>query len=534
MKILKYIVILCICVMPLIWGSCMDDLGNNTYDYERVATMVLDTASIDKNIQYVSTWNVGATIHFTPRIEYPFPEHLTFCWLIFDQQYGPVQNGNSEVYPSADTISRTLELEYVIEEKRAGKYWQLWLTARDTVSGINNAWQIIYPLNVAELDFVGGIYCLQEKDGRTDIDILGTKMASLTPVFSLTRDYWTQRHPDEPLEGKPRLIYYESLATCGQGVYIFTDETGMRCYKAGLTKMDAWEDMFYSAPAYNPQAIISLNKCDFLINDGKLHCLYTSKTGDRKFPAPVAGDYQLEPYLSALTKGRRGGAINAHQVVFDKVANGFRALYEGGTSLASFRTAATDAPFDVNRMEGECLYVSSTGSNDMIGLNAPETIAVMKRNGEYWLDVASFCNVQDDGYLAKRSINLQEKCPDIDKADFFFAGTAGTVLYYSVGSKLYAWGYTTNDVAHVLWEGDTGEEITCAMELKGGFPWNGAVLYFAIWNRSTQKGRIVEIEVNLVTGKKKLEWLMMRGGAQENPVIYDGFGKIASMTAIVM
>ena len=60
-------------------------------------------------------------------------------------------------------------------------------------------------------------------------------------------------------------------------------------------------DMFYSAPEYGPEAMMCVNNCDFLINNGRLHCLYIQSAGDRKFPVAMSGTYDLAPYLASAT-----------------------------------------------------------------------------------------------------------------------------------------------------------------------------------------------------------------------------------------
>ena len=53
---------------------------------------------------------------------------------------------------------------------------------------------------------------------------------------------------------------------------------------------------------FNPQNAFYTNSCDFLVNDGKLHVLYANKANDRKFSAPVAGDYTSDSFLMKNTR----------------------------------------------------------------------------------------------------------------------------------------------------------------------------------------------------------------------------------------
>ena len=46
---------------------------------------------------------------------------------------------------------------------------------------------------------------------------------------------------------------------------------------------------------------IDVYKRQFLINNGRLHCLYIQSAGDRKFPVAMSGTYDLAPYLASAT-----------------------------------------------------------------------------------------------------------------------------------------------------------------------------------------------------------------------------------------
>ena len=105
--------------------------------------------------------------------------------------------------------------------------------------------------------------------------------------------------------------------------------------------MNDWSDMFYDTPEnFNPETSFFTNNCDFLINDGKLHVLYANKANDRKFSAPIAGDYEAAPYLMYSTRASWRpvtGAINAYQVIYDEKNKRFRPYFSNGTSVTAFK-----------------------------------------------------------------------------------------------------------------------------------------------------------------------------------------------------
>ena len=527
MRTLKHIVICCFLSLVGLW-SCMEDLGDYDYDFDSVPVIELDSAMLADATAALAyaPWNVGDTIQISLELDYPYPENLKYYWMIMDSPYEAETIGNSDVYPPADTICRTLDLNYVVSLE-AGNSYQLWLLIRDTVNDISGVYQILYRIAVPEAGSIGGVYCLQEKDGRLDMDIFGTPVCMIysyggSSTFHV-RDYWSSMHADAPLRGITGNVYFSAD---GQWFYVFTNEEGMRCSPANLIVMDTWDEMFYDAPVYNPQAFVNINTCDFLINDGKLHTLYHSG-GDRRFLTAVGGDYALAPFLAKDTYVSYGtpteGAIQAYQIVYDEQRHAYRPFYNRGESLGSFN-ASISSVFDVNNMRGELLYTTTA--------NGGETIAVMRRDdGSYWLDVASFYNVADNGNLARRSVSLAG-CEHIDQASCFMAGNMGAALFYGADNTIYSFSYTTGQTeSNVLWTGQAGDEITC-MELlpAGGFPSGGLVLFTAVWNESKQEGKVVEIEFDPATGLVSNQWGPMFGG-QETPCVYEGFGKIVSMAA---
>ena len=294
-----------------------------------------------------------------------------------------------------------------------------------------------------------------------------------------------------------------------------------------LTVMDTWEEMFYSAPVYKPEAIVCENNCDFLINDGKLHCLYIQQAGDRKFLNPIGEN--LAPYLATRTfpdYGQAEGAIDAYQILFDYSTNGYKAFYNQGSDLIPFNPSIS-GPFDVNRLEGELIYEATVGADG-------ETMAIMERDGGYYLDVACFVNVPDNGNLARRTVSL-DGCQGIENATCFIASPLGPTFFYGAGETLYSFTYTTGQrESKAVWTGEPGDEITSMyINMGGGWPNAGKVLWFGVWNEQAQEGKVVELEYSPETGEIDDMWATMLGFGS-SPNVYEGFGRIVSMTSVDM
>ncbi|MDR2413569.1 MAG: hypothetical protein LBD64_01100 [Odoribacteraceae bacterium] len=507
-------------LLLLVVNGCNEDLGNYDYDYDKAPELIIDT--IGHRADLLVAWNIGDTIRISLNVTYPGREqYLVYRWFLIDYPYSTVTEGNAQVWPAPDTISRERDLFYVVDLK-PGRWVTVCFMAKDTVNNVTGFYTYSYK-NIPELGARNGLYCLQEKDGRVDIDVIGSSRALVFSNYHEV-DYYSSLHPNEPLTGAPRVFNYSSA---GGYFYIFTDDVGLRVNPSSMTIMERWEEMFYRVPdAYAPSAVVGLNNCDFLVNDGKLHVHYIQTGSARKFSIPVPGNYSLSPYLATQTIASWGavaGAINAYQVVHDKNASAFRPFFNKGTSLGQFAESDPDAVFDVNNIEGEIVYINT--------VNSGETMIITRRDDGYHMNVACFYNVIDNGILA-RSTRPLTGCTGIENASCFASGLAGPALFYGTGNSVYSYSYTTGQtVSRLLWQGDAGDEVTALSLLNtGGFPTSGRILWIAVWNEAAKAGRLVEFEINPVSGEAEALYAPMFSGIPDNPVYHEGLGKILFMT----
>ena len=503
--------------------SCMKDKGNYDYNFDLERELKIDTIGSQAPNLYQS-WNVGTRITYEPKITYKNGDlkNLAYTWFVIKNVYKQEQVGNSLQYPSPDTISRSKDLDYVVALP-AGNQYQLYLNVKDTVNGLSESKQFsnFIPIPLPN-DNYSGLYCMYEKDGQTDIDVVQSQRAMILGS-TIYKNVYSKSNPTTPLEGKPLMLEYSYT---GKWFYIFTDRNALRVAPTGLQVMDTWDKgMFYEAPVYKPQAFMSVNNTDFLVNNGKLHVLYTSIAGDRKFPTPIIESGELFPFLSATTINSYRpvtGAISAYQVVYNKTKKSFQPFYNKGINFSQFNSAATDALFNVNSMIGEPYYINT--------INGGETAAIMKQaNGKFVLNVAKFYDVVDDGKLTRYNKPL-DGLVDLDKATVFESNLAGPAIYYGVGNKVYSYSYTTGQTSsNKIWEGEPGDEVTCMKILpSGGYPTGGRVLWIAVWNQAKNEGKIIDCEVNPVSGLLELQvsaWV----GLSQNATEKTGFGKITKM-----
>lgn len=527
-NIAKYLLVSVVAALCL--AACSKDNGN--YTYKDVAEFKIDTVGMgDDRFVIYSLTTATTVINYKPTVFYDKPlDKLEYAWVIHAHPYTGVKTGNTTVYPPADTICRTHSLNWTVDVK-VGQY-VIAMIATDPENGRTATYQ--FYTRVDDAGRKSGLYVLSEYDGKTDIDVYGSALALIIGGDHFTPKFYSSLHGGEMMEGKPRFISYGALSTKlnDNCYYVFTETDGVSLDPAGLKQIDRFDQMFYVPTTYNPQALKYTNNCNFLINDGKLHLFYANKTNDRKFSAPVSGNYNASTYLQAQTKNSTSTHINADQIIFDKIANGFRPYYPLGASLSQFKPTLPTAEIDANNMPGT--VVKSLESNGGYTLN------VMNISDAYWLYVLKFYARADEGDLSfggpASKISLAG-CKDIDKARFWASSNSGGAFFYATDKAVYSFSYTSGQTAQKdIWQCGAGEEITYLLQLGGGgFPTAGCVLWIAVWNESTKTGKLVEFEIDPTGGGVRWQWgaePWVGASTHSNPHITEGFGKIKSMTIL--
>ena len=457
----KAIFLLPILALTLLF-SCSEDDGNYSYLTDEEAGVIkIDTIGVPNRTVLSYGLTPGQHVEFEPNVKYAYPERLRYRWYyltLTNYQYLPVQQGNSLVYPPADTIATTKKLDWTCDLK-PGQY-RFYLMAEDTITGMKGFYQAGNYTTVASSGKVGGLYLLTERDGQTDLEVFTSNLMLIYSGDSCIYKYYSNT-TGKLLEGKPKFIRGTHTGkTAKDGYMVCTDKNLYRIAADGLTTMNDWSTMFYSAPEkFNPQNAFYTNSCDFLINDGKLHVLYANKTNDRKFSAPIAGDYTAAPFLMKNTRTTWRpveGAINAWQVLYDEKNHSFRPYYSQASQLSSFKSTTSDAVVNANNVEGNIKAVFQSGSNYTTVISEiGDTIYALRYN---------FYNVIDNGNLSaegsRSRLNLNG-CKDIRNARLFCSNTAGMAFYYATDKTVYSFSASSGQTtANTLYECESGETVT--------------------------------------------------------------------------
>lgn len=519
-------------------ASCVTDDGNYSYlTPEEAGEIKFDTVGMD-NAMRMSLYSLQPNQHieYTPKVKYSHPENLDFAWLAFKTYYNvyqPEQVGNAQVYPKPDTISHSLDLKWDVNLK-PGTY-QIYLEAKDRVNGMM---AYFYPCGqyttLTQEGKVTGLYMLVERDGKTDIEAMGSGLMLITGVHSEPAFYSTLTG-GEYLPGKPLFIRGTSTGkTSKDGYMVATTEGLFRLNSAGLVTMDTWKDLFYNVPkTFDPQ-ISKYNSnvsCEMIINNGKAHVLYTNKANDRKYSEALAGDYEAYPYLMQnprSTWSPNPDAINADQVIYDKKNHCFRPYYPMSASISRFKSTNADAKVDANKLPADPVVILNGAGN--------ATWAILDKDGSRWLYQFCFYDVVDNGdlsYGGDRAIQNLDGCTNIMNAKLWASNTAGSAFYYATDNAVYS--YSTSSGAttsNTIYECEAGEQVTAIYiygSNGGGWPTSNCAFWIATWNETTKNGRLIQYEMDINNGVPNDQYGPMFGAAP-GAYITDGWGKIVSMT----
>ena len=517
-------------------ASCYSDEGN--YDYkteEEAGKIVIDTIGIENRLALQRSLNPGDHIEFEPNVTYAHPERLRYRWFVLtlnQGSYQPIQNGNIMEYPPADTIAYTKKLDWVVNLK-PGTY-RFYMMAEDSITGMRGYYQAEEQYtSVNESDKVEGLCLLSERDGNTTLEFYQSPLMLIYGDTCMYDAY--HKNKGIYLKGKPRWIHGTHTGkTQRNGYLVATDKNLYRINSVGLDIMNDWSTMFYDTPeTFDPQASFYTNNCDFLINNGKLHVLYANKSNDRKFSAPIAGDYTAAPYLmyNTMTSWRPvTGAISAYNVIYDEKNKRFRPYFSNATSVTSFKSTDGDAYLNANKLPSNPKFIFNGGGN--------ETLCIIEDGEGTWLYRYLFYNVVDDGDLSSGGERCKVSlsgCTDIENAKLFAACTGGYAFYYATDKAVYSFstssGQTTSNTVYTCESDETVTAIYAWGSVGGGFPTSSCCFWIATWNEGKKEGKLIQYEVDNNYGVAQSMWGPMFGST-ENPVITTGWGKIVGMTCL--
>ncbi len=517
--------------------SCSQDDGN--YDYlsdEVVSKIVLETDTTrSKNPYLLHNIDPGQHLEFYLKVDYAYPERLHYKWFYLKSNYNVYQAeqiGNAMVYPPAQVIYEEKDLDWTCD-LNPGTYL-FFCEAEDTVNHMKAYWSLNNYTVVSTPGNVSGLFLLTEREGQTDIEVFTDPLMMIYGPLDCKYKAYSSAI-GHYLEGKPRFIYASHTGKTTKDAYLVaTDKNLYRISTSGFQTVNTWDEMFYNTPeVFNPQSSFFVNNCEFLLNDGKMHVLYTNQPNDMKFSEPIAGDYEAFPFLSHETRTTWRpveGAINSWQVIYDKKNHSFRPYFNGSSQFSNFKSTVSDAVVDANNVPGDVKAVFQM-SNSYTGV-------VTHIDGKPYLYIYNYYNRIDNGDLSgqgARSIIDLSGCEDIMNAKIYSSSLASGGFYYATPKGVYGFSSLSGtSSSRVIYACEPGEEITCIYSWgSGGWPSASmcTIMWIGIWNEQKQDGKLFMSEMDMDNCVTSSMWGPMFGGTGE-PVITTGWGKIISMCCI--
>lgn len=531
----------CVAAFTMLFAvACNEDHGNYTYlPDDEIATLRFDTTGMSyaERMVFVSGMYPGDTVNFPLKVEYDKPEQLRFRWYVNKYPYQMVREGNTMVYPKADTIAYTLELDNWICDLEPGDY-EFHCLAEDTVRGMRMYYAAQdQSVKVFRTGQRTGLYLLAETtDGNTDIEVM-TNGLLLSSYGDPAYKYFSSTY-GYTLPGKPRFIRGCATArgSTKDCILVATDQNMYRLDRyTSLNPIDDYGEMFLALPqTYNPQAFTftTMSNGNFLINDGKLYAYYADE-GGKKFMDYYGGDYEADNYLIPVRN-------KLEQVIYDKKNHRFMKLSSKSSSSLQQLAQPADSyvrNYKVNpaAMPADPAAIITAWSN--------RTIAIVPEETGWFAHIFNFYSGNENigfagyGTTSRRSL---ANCSHIQTAKYFAsANTYGSALYYADDDGCYSTSFTTSTVPaenklDIYLE--AGYKIT-AIYVPGSRHsstnrYQKNTLVVASYNEATRDGRVDLYIVNQNSGKLDVGALSAARYSTKDGAHYNwttGFGKVVGM-----
>ncbi|MCF0165353.1 MAG: hypothetical protein HUJ92_08715 [Bacteroidales bacterium] len=540
-KHIKSIIIACLlAIASFSMTSCIADQGN--YDYlpdDQVGKIefLADQIAPEYKSAFYRTFSVGDTILFDIPVKYQNPERLRYRWVAYKSYYNsyrPEQIGNMNVYPEGDTIGYEKKLNFIVNLK-PGQTYLIRLMAEDPQNGLRAYYDPIGSyLSMAQSGKQSGVYMLIDNgDGSADFEIITSSVQLITGPEKLYSKFYSST-TGKTIPGTPLWVRGSHSGSNSKNTYLVCTDKGLyRFNSVGMELMEQDNNLYYTAPdVWAPQNahFSTTTGLEAIINNGKMHIIYTNKANDRKWSAPIAGDYYADDYLMGCTMTTWrpvSGAIDARQVIYDKKNHQFRPYFLNASSISNFNATSPTAPIDANKLPADPVKILNAGSN--------YTYCIVPEETGLYLYRFNFYNRVDNGDLSadgSRSRISLANAEELANAKYYTAHAGGSAFYYATDKTAYSFSPSTGrDASTKFFECAANEEITaiyatCENGEGGGWPTYNAILYIAVWDSAAGSGKVYEYEVDHGYGIPNSMWRPMFGGPDMNPVVFEGTGKV--------
>ncbi len=485
-------------VLALLLIGCSKDMGN--YTYQNLSDYFIDTTKLDRSIVIKQNETFTIDPALAPGVS---AEGLTYEWRLMQTSFAT--NPATGTYFNAQ-IGKEKKITYrVVEEP--GDYMLVLYAKNQT--GLT---QIVKtPFFISSYASVG-LMVIHGDQTSSDISIVAnTKLNAQLPAGTdFVQSNVFNETNGKKIDGEAANVIY-----MGQHwVDVFTKGSngGYRLKGNDLRIIHDYSNMFVSPM---PQSEIKFEAYglwsynELLINNGGLYfASQPSPNAYNPFGLQCFGqDYVAAPFLATIMH-------NSYYGVFYDSKNKRFLTIDFSRVVKGFKAPGAIAAFDMTNVGKEMVYAEHGYDNRWYCVMQDQDNPATREIFQVKL------NVLDDGNrgIARNDIHL---ATELDKSKYFAFGNRGNIMYHATDTKIWQNNY----------DGDLSS--TLRLDLAGSYPGyiisamkvfkvtnhvnDGKIFYVALYNESTKEGKLLQIDINEVTG--------VFGTTKE----YTGFGKIAGM-----
>ncbi|MAW95389.1 MULTISPECIES: PKD-like family lipoprotein [unclassified Leeuwenhoekiella] len=479
-----------LCLFGLfIWLFSSCELENdNIYDnpnFNEVQVNVEESEAPSTILQF-------ETLEITPSIsqsQQSGESNLSYEWTLrTDEQYL-----NAPIDSVVATISRERDLQYEVNLTTGD--WKIVLRVTDDNTGVTATGQFFITV---QNQFSEGWLLLEEKNEMGDLSII-------LPDGNIFRNIYSSINPDAPLETPLRQLVVTNFSYGVDEIVILSESSGVRLDYNELLKVFDLQDLFWEIPVpFRPEYHAWHDAINgWVINNGKVHIQVRGGfPGETKYGTamafPVVGDdYHAAPFV-AQGSHPYDGPYPA--VIYDEQGQYFVYLSIAlSPTLKNFPPAPADAPFDMNNVGLDMVYMETGNTENLIN-------AIMKDDSdEYFM-----LQIQGDQAEPARSYRVMNEAPEIADHTAFETSKTLDRVYYSAGNTIYLYDIPSGLIIGSPFSLPGGESVT-AMEISSLDP---TVMLVTTWDNS--EGRVYKLALS-GTGEMSI--------SNE----YEGFGKIIDL-----
>ncbi|QQT24764.1 PKD-like family lipoprotein [Sphingobacterium spiritivorum] len=395
----KYIsIVLGICC--LLMAACSKDKGN--YDLKSINQIKI-TDTIGESISVFQYDN----LKLSPKLEQTIAEDeskLLYSWSAYAYSNPDIS------YPIGNTKDLDARIELI-----PGRYTVLY-TVKDPGTGVSVFKE--YRIEVNTRLGEGWMVLEDMPTGKQEISMINTGDEVFHNLYQMANN--GQNLPDNSHTIRILNAGYGGI----QHIFVLADKNAVEINYAGFKKINELKDWFFTTPStVNVQNYEygRVGAAAYMVNDNEFYSLsQINDNTNRKFGAPIKGDWEISPYIFPFTFGD-------YTILYDTKNQRFLShIYSAIYELSN----APGSAFDPGNV-GKKLIFGGAGSNSGSLFNC-----LMKNNNDdhffvYTIDASYFTDV-----VAADKYDVKE-APELQYAKLFAFSGLYPHMYYAVGNKIY-------------------------------------------------------------------------------------------------